>query len=76
MPNTVGPSDAPGGTGVCVGRGCQEAGGAGWESSQEDGVTRHVTGIVMSEFRALRVCVAGKSILRDSPLGGIRAIRF
>lgn len=59
-----------------VGRGCQEAGGIGWESSQKDVVTRHVTGIVMSEFRTLRVFVAGKSVLRDSPQGGIQAIRF
>lgn len=54
-----------------VGIGCQEAGGAGWESSRKDGVTRHVMGIVMSEFRALRVCPAGESVLRELSLGGI-----
>lgn len=53
-----------------VGIGCQEAGGAGWEGSWKDGVTRHVMGIVMSEFRALRVCLAGESILRELSRGG------
>ena len=53
-----------------VGIGCQEAGGVGWEGSRKDGVTRHVMGIVMSEFRALRVCPAGESVLGELSLGG------
>lgn len=57
-----------------VGIGCQEAGGAGWGSVRKDGVTRHVMGIVTSEFRALRVCPAGESVLRELSPGGIRAI--